>query len=161
MSQFSVNVSKDYLVFPAAHFITYRGLCEPLHGHNYRASVTVEGELDDNHYVLDFVLLKKMMRDLIDELDHRMLLARDNTHMEITEEPGSVTVQYEERRYVFPREDVVILPIPNTTAEMIGRYLTGKLRERLAAEGHDGVTAIIMEVEESFGQAARYREPVD
>ena len=44
MSTFKVHVSKDYLIFCAAHFVTYDGVCEPLHGHNYRASVTLEGD---------------------------------------------------------------------------------------------------------------------
>ena len=43
-SNFRVQVSKDYLVFASAHFITFRGhQCETLHGHNYRVGVAVEG----------------------------------------------------------------------------------------------------------------------
>ena len=42
-SSFRVQVSKDYLVFASAHFITFRGhQCETLHGHNYRVGVAVE-----------------------------------------------------------------------------------------------------------------------
>ena len=41
---FHVTVEKDYLVFASAHFITFAGhRCEGLHGHNYRARVTLEG----------------------------------------------------------------------------------------------------------------------
>jgi len=57
MSNFKVHISKDYLIFCAAHFVTYDGECEPLHGHNYRASVTVEGDLQDDHFVINFVTL--------------------------------------------------------------------------------------------------------
>ncbi|MFL5536256.1 MAG: 6-pyruvoyl trahydropterin synthase family protein, partial [Gemmatimonadales bacterium] len=43
-SNFRVQVSKDYLVFASAHFITFKGhQCESLHGHNYRVGVAVEG----------------------------------------------------------------------------------------------------------------------
>jgi hypothetical protein len=46
-SHFRVQVSKDYLVFASAHFITFRGhQCETLHGHNYRVGVAVEGSVD-------------------------------------------------------------------------------------------------------------------
>ncbi len=45
MANFKVHVSKDYLVFCAAHFVTYDGESEPLHGHNYCASMIVEGTL--------------------------------------------------------------------------------------------------------------------
>lgn len=160
MSRYEVTVSKDYLVFPAGHFITYGGQCESLHGHNYRASVTVAGELDENHYVLDFSVLKGIMRELVAELDHKMLLPRENPHLRIAEEDGRVRVVFEARgrEYVFPRRDVAFLPVPNTTAEMIATYLAGRLREELAERGAARLRELTVEVEESFGQAARYRE---
>ena len=158
MSQYRVKVSKDYLVFPAAHFITYRGQCEPLHGHNYRASVVVEGDLNENSYVLDFGDLKRIMREIIADLDHRTLLASNNPRLTITEDNASISVKYEDRRYVFPRVDVALLPVPNTTAEAIARFLTRRLREELEKHGAEGLTGIIMEVEESFGQSASYQE---
>ena len=74
-SRFKVHVTKDYLVFCSGHFITYDGdHCERIHGHNYRTAVEVEGDLDLNHYVIDFIALKDMTRAITDELDHRMLL---------------------------------------------------------------------------------------
>ena len=67
-SDFKVTVSKDYLVFSSAHFITFRGhQCETLHGHNYRVGVTVEGSVDDEClFVVDFSILKKIVRQLTD-----------------------------------------------------------------------------------------------
>ena len=156
--RFQVRVSKDYLVFPAGHFITYGGQCETLHGHNYRAAVTIDGEVDENHYVFDFVELKRMMKEIIQELDHKMLLPRDNPALTIRETADSVIVRHEEREYRFPRRDVCFLPVPNTTAEMIARYLSGRLKERLFAAGATELGAIAVEVEESFGQSAVYRE---
>src|SRR6476660_3736636 len=58
--RFQVRVTKDHLVFCSGHFISYEGdKCERLHGHNYRAAVEIEGELDENHYVFDFIALKR------------------------------------------------------------------------------------------------------
>ena len=123
MSNFKVHISKDYLIFCAAHFVTYDGECEPLHGHNYRASVTVEGDLQDDHFVINFVTLKRIMRGLVDQLDHRTLLPENNPHFHITQENGEVTVAVENRRYVLPASDVLILPVSNTTAENLAEYL--------------------------------------
>src|ERR1700742_183966 len=65
--RFQVRVSKDYLVFCSGHFISYEGdKCERLHGHNYRCAVEVEGELDENHYVFDFIALKNLARAVTD-----------------------------------------------------------------------------------------------
>jgi 6-pyruvoyltetrahydropterin/6-carboxytetrahydropterin synthase len=159
-SSFRVSVEKDYLLFAAGHFITYGDLCEALHGHNYRVRVELEGELDENAYVFDFVVLKRIMRKLVNELDHRMLLPLNNPMLEVREEGEEITVHFRSRnkRYVFPREDVMLLDIPNTTAEMLARHLTGRLREELAEAGGATPTAIVMMVEETTGQAAWYRE---
>jgi 6-pyruvoyltetrahydropterin/6-carboxytetrahydropterin synthase len=158
MAEYKVSVEKDYLVFACGHFITYTGKCETLHGHNYRARLEVEGDLDEDSYVWDFVTLKRMMRRLVDELDHRMLLPRDNPSLKVTEEGDGIEVLYKERRYVFPRSDVVLLPVPNTTAEMLARYLAGRVKEELQSAGAGRLSALAVEVEESFGQSAWCRE---
>ena len=158
--RFRVSVTKDYLVFASAHFITFAGhRCEGLHGHNYRAAVTLDGQLDEEiWYVFDFVTLKHIMRRLCDEIDHKVLLPLQNPKLQIAEEGESVTVAYEGKpRYVFPRADCALLPVPNTTVEMLAELLASRLRTELVATGASGVTAIEMEVEENFGQSAVYR----
>ncbi len=158
MSRFEVRVSKDYLVFAAGHFITYDGQCEQLHGHNYRAGIAIEGDLDENHYVIDFTDVKKMMREIVDEMDHKMLLPDRNPQLELREEEGSIHVTYRKRKYMFPRSDVVMLPVPNTTAEMIAQYIAGRMKEALQKREGLRLSAIAVEVEESFGQSAWVRE---
>jgi 6-pyruvoyltetrahydropterin/6-carboxytetrahydropterin synthase len=158
MSTFKVRVTKDYTVFCAGHFITYEGdKCEPLHGHNYRVAASLEGALTGDAYVFDFVALKKLLRGICDRLDHRMLLARENPRLVVTETGPSLTVRYREKTYLFPREDVVLLPIPNTTAEMLARWISGEIEAALTQRGAPGLTALEVEVEESFGQSALYR----
>ncbi|HEV8398906.1 MAG TPA: 6-carboxytetrahydropterin synthase [Gemmatimonadales bacterium] len=158
---FKVTVTKEDLVFASAHFITFAGhRCETLHGHNYRAGAVVEGGLEpDTWFVLDFAALKKLMKRLTDELDHRVLLPRDNPKLTIIADSETVRVAFDGRaRYVFPARDCVILPIPNTTVEMLSQYLAGRVRNELAAVN---LTAIEIEVEENFGQSASYRETLD
>ena len=161
---FRVSVSKDYLVFASAHFITFAGhRCEGLHGHNYRARVTIEGALDEESwFVFDFVTLKRLMRGLCDAIDHKVLLPLQNPKIQVVEDGDVVRVAYEEKpRYLFPAKDCALLPIPNTTVEMLAEMLAGQLEEELhrlgAPVGEKGLTAIEMEVEENIGQAATYR----
>ena len=159
--EFRVSVTKDYLVFASAHFITFAGhRCEGLHGHNYRARVTVEGELDEESwFVFDFVVIKRIMRGLCDAIDHKVLLPLQNPKIQIGEEGESVTVAYEGTpRYVFPKKDCALLPITNTTVEMLAEMLAGRFRAELETMGARGLTAIEMEIEENFGQTAVYRE---
>jgi len=61
--------------FAAGHYLrNYRGKCENPHGHNYKVQVTLRGtELDAAGLLLDFKLLKQVMRPVIDRLDHQMM----------------------------------------------------------------------------------------
>jgi 6-pyruvoyltetrahydropterin/6-carboxytetrahydropterin synthase len=163
LGAFRVSVTKDHLVFASAHFITFEGhRCEGLHGHNYRARVTVEGTLDEQvWFVFDFVAIKHIMKRLCDEIDHKVLLATQNPKLQVAEQGDSVTVAYEGKpRYVFPKLDCALLPIPNTTVEMLAELLTGRFRSEIEKMGARGVTAIEMEIEENFGQSAVYRLPL-
>src|SRR6185295_16626743 len=128
VENFVVRVTKDHLVFCSGHFISYEGdKCERLHGHNYRTAVEIEGPLDPNHYVFDFIALKHRTKDITDELDHRMLLPTRNPLIRVAERGPSVHVQYRDREWLFPREECVLLPIENTTAELLARYIAGRL----------------------------------
>ncbi len=162
MNQYRVTVSKEHLMFAAGHFITYGGgMCETLHGHNYRTGVTLVGEIDENALVFDFVLLKREMDSIIGPLDHRMLLPSDNPLLGIRSADGAVEVRHGERRYLFPEQDVVMLPISNTTAEMLASWILDRLIERLEARGSFGLHEIEVEVEESFGQSASCRRRLE
>ena len=155
--RFQVRVSKDYLVFCSGHFISFEGdKCERLHGHNYRAAVEVEGPLDSNFYVFDFITLKNRVKAITDELDHRMMLATRNRLILVEESSRSVRVRYKDREWVFPHDDCVLLPIENTTAELLARHIGERLREDLRKTYAFVPHVMRVEVEESFGQSATY-----
>lgn len=153
---YKVRVTKDHLVFCSAHFITYEGhRCERLHGHNYRATVELEGPLDENGYVFDFVALKALTREITDELDHHVLLATKNHLIGVEEEAAErVRVRYKEREWVFPHDDCVLLPIENTTAELIATWIGGRLSDALKEQRHYVPAVMRVEVEENIGQSA-------
>jgi 6-pyruvoyl tetrahydropterin synthase/QueD family protein len=155
---FRVHVSKDYLKFSAAHFIAYKGFREALHGHNYRVSVEVEGELGAEGYVLDFGIVKRIARRVCNRLDEKMLIPAQSDCLHIREEAGQVSVRYEEDEFRFPVQDVVLVPIAHSSAEELARHLAGEIRRELALEGVQRVGAIQIGVEETTGQAAYFRE---
>jgi len=61
--------------FSSGHYLrNYKGKCENPHGHNYKVRVTLAGEtLDAAGLLLDFKLLKQVMRPTVEYLDHFML----------------------------------------------------------------------------------------
>ena len=151
----TVRVNKDYFVFSSGHFITYNGgECERIHGHNYRAAVEVEGGLDENHYVVDFLALRDLTRAITDELDHRMLLPTESALIRLEEDGPNWRVRYRDRHWSFPRDECVLLPVANTTAELLADYIAGRLLRALSARGLPAPEVLRVEVEESFGQAA-------
>jgi 6-pyruvoyltetrahydropterin/6-carboxytetrahydropterin synthase len=154
-SQFRVRVTKDHLVFSAAHFITYAGgVCERLHGHNWRTAVELSGPLDENHYVFDFIALRDALQKIVDGLDHRVLLPTRHPQIRVEERPTEVEAVFENRRWLFPREDCVLLPIENTTAELIAFWIAGQLQRLLNQTPNHAIESLRVEVEENFGQSA-------
>src|SRR5215469_18863923 len=96
--RYTVRIDKDNLVFCCGHFISYDGhQCERLHGHNYRASVEVEGPLTADWYVFDFIALKARSKEITDELDHHMLLATANSVIKLEASAKEVRVRYKHR----------------------------------------------------------------
>jgi 6-pyruvoyltetrahydropterin/6-carboxytetrahydropterin synthase len=153
-----VTVERNTLRFAAAHFATFEGQCEALHGHNYEVTVEVEGELTEDAWVIDFSALKSMTRALCQELDHKFLLQRDSKVLQIDEGKSNWKIRFQERGWVIPKSDVLLLPIDNTTAERLAEWFAGRLREALAERGATNVTSLTVGIEEMPGQAGWWRE---
>lgn len=153
--KYRVRVTKDHLVFSAAHFITFNGnICERLHGHNWRVAVELAGPLDENHYVFDFIALRDALQKIVGRLDHRVLLPTKHAAIRVTESEREVEASFEDRRWVFPSEDCLLLPVENTTAELIARWIAEELKPVIGDQPGSSVSTIQVEVEENFGQWA-------
>jgi 6-pyruvoyl tetrahydropterin synthase/QueD family protein len=152
-----VKVEGGNLKFSAAHFITFGGKCERLHGHNYSVLVEVEGDLDRDSIVLDFTVLKHLTREICQRLNHRFLLPMNNPHLELTALLDAWEIRFQEKRYVFPSIDVVELPIDNTSAERLAEYICNELHAMLSERGYSNLYTIMVGVEEAPTQMAYYR----
>lgn len=151
-----VTVERNRLHFAAAHMATFAGECEPLHGHNYQLIIELEGELDDDSWVWDFGDLKQATKTIADELDHKFLLQRESRVLTIAETEESWEVSFKERRFTFPKSDVAVLPIDNTTAERLAEWVGNRLWEYLAGKAQAPLFALTVGVEEMPGQAGWY-----
>lgn len=153
---FKVTVDQGNLRFGAAHFITYGGKCERLHGHNYAVSATVEGPLTKDSFVVDFIVLKEITRRLSDALDHRFLLPLNNPHLDLRQSDGHWEIAFEGRRYVFPDRDVLPLPLDNITSERLAEYIWGEVARELREQGCSQLARLTIGVEEAPGQTAYF-----
>jgi 6-pyruvoyl-tetrahydropterin synthase len=160
-SSFSVYVAKENLKFSAAHFIAYPGFREPLHGHNYQVGIRIRGDLSASGYVLDFGLVKKLTKQIVDRLDERTLIPARSDCLQIESGEGQVRVRYENDDFVFPRSDVCLLPIVHSSAEELARFIWDELRAALMANDALGAIATLeISVAEGPGQAASYESSV-
>lgn len=150
---FHVRVEKSEHVFSAAHFITIGDHCERLHGHNYHVAAEVHGPLNDDALVVDFLLVREKLRSLVAELDHYVLLPTQHPRLKLIENGNEITATLADRRWSFPRGDCRLLPVANTTAELLAAYLGNRLADQLAAAGATW-TRLRLELDECDGQVA-------
>ena len=126
-----VVINSDDLKFSACHFLKEPRKCSRLHGHNYYVSVEVLSELDENHFVIDFIELKAVVKDIAEELDHFILVPEMSDDLKIERTGESVKIQtLNGKKYLFPSIEVKILPLEATTSELLAKYVHQKLIER-------------------------------
>ena len=152
MPDYSVRIAGDNLVYSAAHFIMLPGdTPEPLHGHNFRVAVELGGPLDERDCVIDFLALLEVMKSIVAELDHAVLLPLRHPSVGISAGNDEIEVRSGGRRWVFPRADCRLLPVTSTTAELMADYLAQRLLKDLADRGFARPERVRIELEESPG----------
>ena len=75
-----INGWETNLKFSAAHFIPYHSKCRRLHGHDYAIDIKISGE-PVNGMVMDFVVIKKEIRKILESMDHRLILPLMNMYI--------------------------------------------------------------------------------
>ena len=106
------------------------GKCRTLHGHTYHAAVTLMGPLEDqgssHGMVADFSDVKKVLRELVGQLDHAMLLRYDDPAAEA----------------VAPFANVLHFQWAPTT-ENIAAWMLGELQRRYAMVAPESAAAVV------------------
>ncbi len=138
------------LRFSACHFIPNHPKCGCLHGHTYAISVRLEGE-QVGEFIIDFEKVKTIVNELLDRLDHRVLIAENDPRLRIEKEKDvSVEILKSRKRYILPSEDVVLLPTASVSAEDLCKYFTARIVDAL--RGEDNIKKVCVRVDEGIGQ---------
>ena len=156
---FSIEVAKDYFNFASAHFLIFsNGQREPLHGHNYQVSVVMEGELDPAGVVLDFISFKPLVKRICDGLDHRTLIQTASPVITLRQRPHEIELRYTQQKIILPRQDVLLLPLINTSTELLAEYVAGQIRRRVRRNfPKSQIRYLEVGVEEARGQRGFFR----
>jgi len=125
---YAIRVEKEHLKFSAAHFLIFAdGTAERLHGHNYRVAVELEVQGLGHGVIVDFRVVKDLLAEILGRLDERFLIPGRNDLLTWHDDGDEVTVRFDRRRYVAPADEVVVLPITNTSSEELAGYLASEL----------------------------------
>ncbi|MHA1440570.1 MAG: 6-pyruvoyl trahydropterin synthase family protein [Candidatus Heimdallarchaeota archaeon] len=149
---FEIDFEDTRIGFASAHFIIGHDKCGRLHGHNYFIKVKVKGELNEQHMVLDYGLLKEALRKLTKPFDHKVLIPTKTDDLVLEEKDESYEIITCNKRYLIPKEDVELVPVPATTAEEMAKFFHNELK-KLWSEFTYQVT-----IEEAPGASATYSD---
>ena len=159
MERWSIDLAKEYFKFSCAHFLIFPdGSSERRHGHNYQVTCAIDAELTEHGLVIDFKMIKPVIRELLDELDEHWLVPGEHPVLTWGErDDGVIEVRYRDKYYAAPAEDVIVLPINNTSSENLSAWLGRELRSRMAERFPDvRVSRMSLAVEETAGQRGVY-----
>jgi len=144
------------LTFASAHFIADYSKCSRLHGHSYAVSVAIKGE-PENGIIVDFVEVKNLIREIIEELDHRVIIPTTGD-MKINDKNEEVEVIHGQKRFVFPKNDCVFIPMPSSSAENLAIYILQKFMEKFSPPPN--IEEVAIGVDEGYGQGAWARRRI-
>lgn len=120
------------LRFSAAHFIPDLGKCSRLHGHDYAVSVELRGN-PVNGVLIDYGVVKKFLRELLEYYDHRILVPVVNGHSQQRTTGNEVKVSWSGKSITVPLEDVAFIDTDVSSSEnlsvLIAKGLSKILRE--------------------------------
>lgn len=157
MSEITLHLHKQNFKFSSAHFLIFDARsAEKLHGHNYQVRVDLECPPADpaQGYFVDFNVFKRFIKSRLDAWDERVLLPEKQPEMSFKTQGPSLEVRFRERFYVFPANEVVLLPVTNTSVEQLSKLLADEFTAEFQKYG---VTAVAVTVEETAGQGATTR----
>jgi 6-pyruvoyltetrahydropterin/6-carboxytetrahydropterin synthase len=113
----------------------------------------VKSDIDENHFVVDFIELKQIVKSVVEPLDHYVLVPKLSRNLKITiKDEGVEVITENDKKYLFPKCDVKFLPIKATTSEMLAKYIHSKLKDLIPDK------SITVKIEESKSTTAIYSD---
>lgn len=155
---YSLYLKKENFKFSSSHFTIFdANHAEALHGHNYRVGVRIifADVKKDIEMKYDFNLLKKMILELCNALDEKVLIPEKSPYLTIIPSPHyneHTEVSYGSRHYCFPTDEILQLPLSNITSEALARYFWDILSLRFPKD----IQKIVVSVTETAGQSASF-----
>jgi 6-pyruvoyltetrahydropterin/6-carboxytetrahydropterin synthase len=124
-----IEINKDYLNFSAGHFTLFSATeRENLHGHNFQVRAAVITTIGADGLTFDYVILKRALKMLCDQLDERVLLPQHSPYLRLEFRNELLIAHFATEQIPFLLRDVLPLPLRNVTIEELAALLLARLR---------------------------------
>ena len=153
----TLKINKDRHKFSSSHFTIFsESEAEALHGHNYYIGLEIRGrKLDDRELLTDVAVLKKKLTEVLEAWDEKVLLPKNSPFLKLNESRGSIHVEYSNRKYNFPADEVEVLDVKNVTMESLAKLVSDRLSSEIVGFSYT------ISVKESQGQEASFTREVE
>jgi 6-pyruvoyltetrahydropterin/6-carboxytetrahydropterin synthase len=156
MSTTSLQLAKQNFKFSSAHFLIFdEKSAERLHGHNYQVRVEIgipdQDGMKATGFFIDFNVFKKYIKSALDRWDEMVILPAQHQDMKFNTKGATLEVTFRDRFYAFPANEVVLLPVTNTSVEQLSRLLAEDFMKEFKTYK---VSFVSVQVEETTGQGA-------
>ncbi|MCS6769568.1 MAG: 6-carboxytetrahydropterin synthase [Candidatus Caldarchaeum sp.] len=144
-----IEVGGPAINFDYAHFLPSSPKCGVLHGHTSMVNVAVVGEVVDD-MVVEFSQLKQTVKKVIDEMDHKLIVASKYI---VETSDGSYRIVFKGVGGVYdlrvPKNSVYVIE-RDSTVENISEHITSRIRERMPPN----VYKVVVRMTEGLGKSA-------
>ena len=154
MQSTTIEISKEYLHFAAAHFTLFSDTeRENLHGHNFQVTLDAEAPIAEDGLTFDYNILKKALKQMCDDLDEQVIMPTQSPHLRIESAAQYTYAVFNGERIPFLERDLTLLPIRNVTVEELAHYLLDTLLKRQEIQALD-IQQMVLKCASGEGQWA-------
>lgn len=147
-----IEIAKQALNFSAAHFTIFSQTeREDLHGHNFQVECELTSPIDKNGLIFDYSLIKRVVKELCDELDEKTILPEKSPYFQLERDGEYIVGVYGDERLPFLPRDIITLPISNASVEELCHYLLERMLAHPEIKAED-IREMTVKVSSSPGQ---------
>jgi len=144
--------------FSSAHIIHEYEKCGRLHGHTYAIHIKITGNPDNKGIIFDFSIIKDILREIANRLDHYILIPEHSRIANIKKNKSNITIKAMDKEYKFPKKDCILLPIESTSAENLASYILDEVVNKL--KNTNNLESIEIGIDEGYGQGAKIKKNI-
>jgi 6-pyruvoyltetrahydropterin/6-carboxytetrahydropterin synthase len=151
----TIELSREYLEFSAGHFTIFSATRrEKMHGHNFNIHALITAEVTSNGMAFDYAIYKTKLLELCKIINGFFLLPSKSPYLRIEEHGNDYHAFFSHEKLIFPKADVIILPIRNITIEELASWFIEQLIANQAEINEHGIHKFTIKVFSSPGQCA-------